>query len=48
MAAKTTISKASTYREHKKVSRPGVHAKSKHSSLKTSKHYVKAYRGQGR
>jgi hypothetical protein len=31
-----------------KVNRPGVHAKSKQSSLKSSKNYKKAYRGQGR
>lgn len=31
-----------------KVSRPGVHAKSKTSRLKSSKNYKKAYRGQGR
>jgi hypothetical protein len=31
-----------------KVSRPGVHAKSKTSSLKTSKNYKKLYRGQGK
>jgi hypothetical protein len=31
-----------------KVKRPGVHAKSKTSSLKTSKNYVKKYRGQGK
>jgi len=30
-----------------KVSRPGVHAKSKTSSLKSSKNYKKKYRGQG-
>lgn len=30
------------------VSRPGVHAKSKTSRLKTSKHYKKPYGGQGR
>jgi hypothetical protein len=30
------------------VSRPGIHAKSKTSSLKTSKNYQKAYKGQGR
>jgi hypothetical protein len=30
------------------VSRPGVHAKSQTSSLKTSKNYKKAYRAQGR
>ena len=28
--------------------RKGIHSKSKTSSLKTSKHYRKAYRGQGR
>ena len=32
----------------KKVSRPGVHAKSKTSKLKTSKNYRKPYKGQGR
>jgi hypothetical protein len=30
------------------VSRPGIHAKSKTSSLKTSKNYRKKYVGQGR
>jgi len=30
-----------------KVSRPGVHAKSKTSLLKTSKNYKKSYKGQG-
>lgn len=34
--------------EKKKVSRPGVHAKSKTSSLKSSKNYVKLNKGQGR
>ena len=33
-------------KEHKK--RPGVHAKTKTSSLKSSKNYRKAYCGQGR
>ena len=28
--------------------RPGVHAKSKTSGLKSSKNYKKAYKGQGR
>lgn len=32
----------------KNVSRPGVHAKSKTSKLKTSKLYKKAYGGQGK
>ena len=30
-----------------KVKRPGVHAKSKSSKLKTSKNYVKQYKQQG-
>ena len=28
--------------------RPGVHAKTKTSKLKSSKNYIKRYRGQGR
>lgn len=31
-----------------KVSRPGTHAKTKTSKIKTSKNYKKVYRGQGR
>ena len=31
-----------------KVKRPGVHAKTKSSVLKSSKLYTKKYRGQGR
>jgi hypothetical protein len=31
-----------------KKKRPGIHAKSKTSKLKNSKHYQKAYRGQGK
>jgi len=31
-----------------KVSRPGVHAKTKTSKNKRSKNYRKAYKGQGR
>ena len=36
--------------EYKKVrkKRPGIHAKTKTSKLKSSKNYVKPYRGQGR
>jgi hypothetical protein len=34
--------------EKPNISRPGVHAKTKTSRLKSSKHYKKAYRGQGR
>ena len=49
--AKLTKSKSSSAtsvkREKKKVSRPGVHAKTKTSKLKQSKNYKKKYRGQG-
>jgi hypothetical protein len=34
-------------KEKKKVSRPGVHSKSKTSKLKSSKNYKKLNRGQG-
>lgn len=37
-----------TFIEKTRVKRPGVHAKSKTSNLKSSKNYVKQYRGQGR
>jgi len=43
--AKLTIS---AYIKKAKKKRPGVHAKSKTSKLKTSKNYVKKYRGQGK
>ena len=36
------------YRIKTKKKRPGVHAKSKSSNLKSSKNYVKKYQGQGR
>lgn len=45
MAKTTTAVKA--YRKVK-VSRPGVHAKTKTSKSKNSKNYKKAYRQQGR
>jgi hypothetical protein len=32
----------------KLISRPGVHAKTKVSKLKSSKNYKKLYRGQGK
>lgn len=32
----------------KKIKRPGVHAKSKTSKLKSSKNYIKSYKGQGK
>ena len=37
-----------THLESPKISRPGVHAKSKNSNNKKSKNYVKKYKGQGR
>ena len=45
MAKKTNIFQ---YIIKSKKKRPGVHAKSKSSNLKSSKNYVKQYRGQGR
>ena len=39
--------KADAPSEHKKR-RKGIHAKTKTSKVKSSKHYKKAYRGQGR
>jgi len=41
-------SSTSTYQEKKKVSRPGVHSKTKTSKNKNSKNYKKSYKGQGR
>jgi hypothetical protein len=40
-------STSSNVLETTKVSRPGVHAKSKTSKTKSSKNYKKPYRGQG-
>lgn len=42
--------KEQTYkaRTETKVSRPGVHAKTKTSNSKRSKNYRKTYKGQGR
>jgi len=45
--AKATSASTKTY-VTPKVSRPGVHAKSKSSKLKSSKNYKKAYGKQGR
>jgi hypothetical protein len=39
---------STTFTPSPKVSRPGVHAKSKTSSMKNSKSYKKSYRGQGK
>ena len=40
--------KADTFTKPAKKKRPGVHAKSKTSNSKTSKNYIKKYRGQGK
>jgi hypothetical protein len=48
MAAKIKSQTTPTFQERPKVSRPGVHSKTKTSSLKLSKNYKKTYRGQGR
>jgi hypothetical protein len=45
--AKTATTTVKAYQKVK-VSRPGVHAKSKSSKLKSSKNYKKSYRKQGR
>jgi hypothetical protein len=47
MAKAKQTSSTSAY-EKPNISRPGVHAKTKTSILKSSKNYKKAYRGQGR
>jgi hypothetical protein len=39
---------STTKLEKAKVARPGVHAKTKTSSLKSSKNYRKLYKGQGK
>lgn len=36
------------FKEKPKISRPGVHAKTKTSKNKSSKNYRKKYRGQGK
>ena len=36
------------YAKTSKKKRPGVHAKSKTSKIKSSKNYSKVYRGQGK
>ena len=45
--AKTTTSAVKAYIKPK-VSRPGVHAKTKTSKSKKSRNYKKGYRAQGR
>lgn len=46
--AKVKTTTSSSWKAKSKVSRPGVHAKTKTSKTKTSKNYKKAYRGQGK
>ena len=45
--AKVNVAKGSYAPAGNKVSRPGVHSKTKTSKLKTSKLYKKSYIGQG-
>ena len=47
MAKATTGNAIKTYRKIK-ISRPGVHSKTKTSKLKGSRNYKKAYKAQGR
>lgn len=46
--AKIKSQTISSFQGKSEVSRPGIHSKTKTSSLKTSKLYKKAYRGQGK
>lgn len=46
--AKTQTQGSSSHIDKPRTKRPGVHAKCKTSRLKSSKNYVKAYRGQGK
>ena len=46
--AKVKTTTSVSWKSKPKVSRPGVHAKTKTSKTKTSKNYKKAYRGQGK
>lgn len=39
---------SSKYQKKSKTRRPGVHSKKKRSGLKSSKNYVKPYKGQGK
>jgi hypothetical protein len=45
--SKVKSTQSSTFQARPKVSRPGVHSKTKHSVSKSSKNYKKSYRGQG-
>lgn len=46
--AKIKTQSATSFKGKPKVSRPGVHAKTKTSSSKSSVNYKKKYRGQGK
>lgn len=46
--AKIKSNTSSSKLEKSKVTRPGVHSKTKTSKLKSSKNYQKKYRGQGK
>lgn len=46
--AKIKSQTTSLHKERPKVSRPGVHSKTKTSKSKNSKNYKKPYAGQGR
>jgi len=46
--AKLKAQTSTLHKEKPKVSRPGVHAKTQTSHLKSSKNYKKLYRGQGK
>lgn len=48
MAAKVNSVANTSSLKKSKVSRPGVHSKTKTSYSKNSKHYRKSYKGQGR
>lgn len=45
--AKAKAQAAISFKKKPKVSRPGVHAKTKQSANKSSKNYKKRYAGQG-
>jgi hypothetical protein len=44
----TRKSNVNNFTPSKKIKRPGIHAKSKTSKLKSSKNYIKSYKGQGK
>ena len=46
-AKKTSTQSVKAFRVKTKKRRPGVHAKSKSSKGKSSKNYLKRYKGQG-